>query len=395
MSDSELERIRQLLSKAQTYLKARQFETVLQLADQAIARIEKVMGISRDASGNYVTSDDAPAEIDSGYTEEHVNALELRGMALRHLGRLQESVEALMMAVGLRRSVAEGESLPSNDLAVALHNLGNALLMIATAQSLRAALDAYAEAIAIREKLMKTPGHGHVANDLAGTYKARANVEGLRARKGMPHDFAQAESDLRRALDLRKRLVDVDGRKELAGALAMTKYSLGDLLGMQFKFGDAVALLSEAVATMRSLVAAGQRHLRDDLALCLSARVLYGIGAAETICGQTWPIEAALECAALYGELIAEGRADQLAAFGEFVSQRAMPCLFKSGKKDLAAQCLAQALKVVLDQAEATGLDAFTQTGALMLALPAPVKAELRRASTALDAQVTRLERKL
>lgn len=389
MSDSELERVRQLLSKAQTYLKARQFETVLQLAEQAVARIEKAMGLGADGSGA------PPAEIDMALAEEHVAALELRGMAKRHLGQLPASVEDLMLAVGLRRTLTADDELPSNDLAVALHNLGNALLMIATAQSLSAALDAYAEAIAIREKLMKTPGHGHVASDLAGTYKARANVEGLRARKGMHAELGKGRADLERALEIRKKLVEIDGRKEFAGALAMTKYSLGDLLGMQFKFGDAIALLSEAVTTMRSLVAAGQRHLRDDLALCLSARVLYGIGAAETIRGQTWPIEAALECAALYGELIAEGRTDQLAAFGEFVSQRAMPCLFKAGKKDLAAQCLAQALKTVLDQAEATGLDAFAQTGALMLALPAPVKAELRRASPGLDAQVARLERLL
>lgn len=385
MSD-ELERIRQLLSKAQTYLTARRFDTVLQLASQALVLIEKAMGLSSAAAG-------APSgAFDAAFAEEHISALELRGMARRHLGQLPASIEDLMLAVGLRRVLAEEEELPSNDLAVALHNLGNTLLALGNAWALAKAQEVYGEAIAIRETLMKTPGHGYVANDLAGTYKARANVECLRARHGQPADLKRARADLERALALRQQLVDVEGRKEFTGALAMTRYSLGDLHGMQFEFGTAVRLLSEALAAMQPLVASGQRHLRDDLALCLSARVLYGIGAAETMPGHPWPVDEAVAAAKLYGELVAEGRADQCAAYGEFVSQRLTPCLYKAGRRDLAAQSLAQSLQIVLDQADKTGAEVFVATAAAMLALPGPVRDELRSASSALHVQIARLE---
>lgn len=392
-SEGELERIRSILEKAQTWLDARRFDAAIDGATKAIASIEQAMGLSRRPDGSYVTAPGAPKQFDVAFADEQARAHGIRGMAYRHAGQLQVSAQDLMLAAKIRKSLSADDELPSEDLAVTLHNLGNTMVQIATPKAFEMATAVFAEAIAIREKLMATPGHGHVANFLAGTLKAQASVEMLRARNGMPAELERAAADLRRALEIRKRLVEVEGRQEFAGTLAITRYSLADVLGMTLRFVEAVSLLDQAVAQMKSLVGKGQKQLRDDLALCLSARVLYGIGAAETVAGQGWPSAAAIECAALYGALVGEGRLDQLAAFGEFVSQRALPCLFKSGDVPKAAQVLEAALRVMIDRFGDEQPAVVAQLGALMCAVPPPVKDALVRSSPGLAAQLARLAR--
>jgi tetratricopeptide (TPR) repeat protein len=125
-----------------------------------------------------------------------------------------------------------------------------------TAADVHGALQEYDQAIAIRERLVNQEGRSELANDLAALYMNKANALG-----GHKHPTAWALGDTRRvvalydqALAIRERLVNQEGRWELADALATTYASKAAALRALGETRGAVALYDQALAIRERLV---------------------------------------------------------------------------------------------------------------------------------------------
>lgn len=333
----------ELKSKAEVHLAAGRFAEASGCATQAIELLERAFGSPVIFDGVMVVSDSTSA--DPSFWSQLAFAYDCRAKCLRHQGQAEQAFEDSRRALILLRLHASSAHDLDDGVAVVLHNMGNALLQMQSDAELGLALEAYTEAIELRQRLKDAPGGGHVLDDLAGSLKARATVQMMRARLGLKgFDLAAADRDLLEALRLRTHLVEVDGQRHLLPALAMTRYTLGDLFGMGFFFGPACEHIEAAIEMMRGVIAARQSQRRWELAMCLSARTLYGIGAMETGARQEWPVPEALECSEIFSELLEEGRFDQIGPYLEFVAQRGLPCLFKAGEVARAAELLLAAL---------------------------------------------------
>lgn len=362
--------------QAEILLAEGEYEDAFHAADHAVGLLQHGLGTPL-VVGPMVVVSDSVAIPDRQFWRQLALTLDTRGKCRRHLGQLDDSVADFEQAVELLQGKGR-EPPPDESLATVLHNFGNTLLQMAKAPALQRAVAVFGDAIAIREELIDMPGEESVADHLAGTLKARANAWMLLARLGEATDLAGAERDLERATELRRQLVEDDGQDHLAPALAMTRYTLGDLQGMTFRFGDAIQNMRRAAGAIRRLIDEGQTHRRWELALCLSGAALYGIGGKETGQRPDWPLAETKECAALYVTLLKEGRTDLLPAWTEFISQRALPCLFKSGDREGAADLLLASLRLL--QAMARALPAAPKMAAAIWGrLPPPVLRELVR----------------
>jgi tetratricopeptide (TPR) repeat protein len=113
----------------------------------------------------------------------------------------------------------------------------------------------------VRERLVEVEGRGELADDLARTYMNKAiALDSLgEGRQALPlYD---------RAIALLERLVEVEGRGELANDLARTYVNKANALHSLGEGREALPLYDRAIAVRERLVEVeGQVHLRGDLA---------------------------------------------------------------------------------------------------------------------------------
>jgi serine/threonine protein kinase/lipopolysaccharide biosynthesis regulator YciM len=156
------------------------------------------------------------------------------------------------------RLVKGGRKDLRNDLADLCNN---AAFVHTTADDTSGALALYDRAIEIRERLVNVEGRREISNGLAGLYMNKANVV---TNIG---DNRSALALYDRASEIYERLVNVEGRRELANDLARLYSNKGNAVRNLGNNRDAVALYDRAIEIYKRLVnVGGRRELANDLA---------------------------------------------------------------------------------------------------------------------------------
>jgi tetratricopeptide (TPR) repeat protein len=123
---------------------------------------------------------------------------------------------------------------------------------------------AYDQAIAIRTRLVEREGRAELANDLAATL-----VNKGAALWGLSRP-AEAVTAYDQAIAIRTRLVEREGRAELANDLAGALMNKGVALKSLGRLGEALAAYDQAIATYERLMEQeGRAELANDLAMAL------------------------------------------------------------------------------------------------------------------------------
>jgi len=140
-----------------------------------------------------------------------------------------------------------------------------------------AAIGLYDRAIEIRKRLLNIEGWRELADDLAGNYVSKANAV---SRLG---DYLAAVGLYDQGIEIRERLVNVDGRRELANDLAafyLNKAIAVDGLGDSLA---AVSLYDMAIQIREQLInVEGRSELANDLAILYMNKAIALRGLGET-----------------------------------------------------------------------------------------------------------------
>ena len=177
-------------------------------------------------------------------------AVELYDRAIKILERLVYQPNQLMATYHTNVRLPDQLAGTYHNKASAVHALGN----------YRAAVELYDRAIKIRERLVNQEGRRELANDLAATYTSKAHAVG-----DIGDNRAMELCD--RAIKIRERLVNQEGRRELADDLAMTYRIKANAAGASGDNRKAVELYDQAIEIFERLVnQEGRWELADDLA---------------------------------------------------------------------------------------------------------------------------------
>ena len=195
--------------------------------------------------------------------EEGRNPAEAAEIMARHgssrRGQLVADVAAYDEARRIyERLITGGRKDLENDLATLCHN---AAFVHATADDTSGALALYDQAIEIRERLVSIEGRSELADALAMLYMNKAGeVWGM-------GDNRAAVALYDRAIEIRERLVNVEGRRELADGLAMVYMNKAIAVRSRGDNPAAVALYERAIEIRERLVNfEGRSELAKDLA---------------------------------------------------------------------------------------------------------------------------------
>src|SRR5690349_14157851 len=252
------------------------------------------------------------------------------------LGQLKEAQETLVQC---ERSLAMIK--PDEDLALALHQLGNAFVRKG---SLDHADQAFRLAVEVRRAVLKLRKNAEVSNLLAGSHKMRAVVKLLELRLN-PNDqlVHEAQREINEAVRIRQELLktaEKQGKEfslSLLHDLAMTLNTKGNVEGTVRNFNVAMQALNQALKIMRELVNENEEWL-PDLGICLADYVLFGVG-ARVEAGQPSPLEEAEECFSFYGGPLANQVLhdhEVRTKYFQFLGQAACPAAFFAGRHDRA-----------------------------------------------------------
>jgi tetratricopeptide (TPR) repeat protein len=209
-------------------------------------------------------------------------ALMNKGVALSDLGRLKEAIDCCNEAIGIyRRLVEEGRVELANDLAGALINKGFALRALGR---LNEAIDCYNEAIEkvieIRRRLVEVEGRVKLKNDLAMALALMNKGIALRNLGRL----SEAIHCYKEAIGIYRRLVEVEGRVELENELARALMNKGNALSDLGRHREAIDCCNEAIGIYRHLVEVeGRVELANYLAgaLMIKGNALWALGRLE------------------------------------------------------------------------------------------------------------------
>jgi tetratricopeptide (TPR) repeat protein len=177
-----------------------------------------------------------------------------KGNALAILGRLPDAIASYEEAISIRGQFTRADE--EEYLAIALMNKGIALANIGRIED---AINAHGEAIVIRRRLVEEQGRVDLANDLARALKNKGNALAV---LGQLEDAIDAFDE---AIGILRGPVDGQIRTELASVLinqSNTFQQLGQL-------AKAIATYDEAIGILRPLVDNGREELANDLAQAL------------------------------------------------------------------------------------------------------------------------------
>jgi tetratricopeptide (TPR) repeat protein len=147
----------------------------------------------------------------------------------------------------------------------------------------REAIDCYDEAIKIRRRLVEVEGRVELANDLATALVNKGVALWVLGR------HSEAIDCYNEAIGIYRRLVEVEGRTELANGLAGALMDKGNALSDLGLHREAIDYYDEAIGIYRRLVEVeGRVELANDL-----ARVLINKGVALLVLGR---YSEALQC---------------------------------------------------------------------------------------------------
>jgi tetratricopeptide (TPR) repeat protein len=196
-------------------------------------------------------------------------ALINKGVALRDLGRHKEAIDCHDEAIGIYRRLVEveGRMELANDLAVALINKGVALRDLGRHKE---AIDCYDEAIEkaieIRRRLVEVEGRVKLRNDLAMALALMNKGFALRNLGRLE----EAIHCYKEAIGIYRRLVEVEGRVELENDLARALMNKGNALRDLGRHREAIDCYEEAIGIYRLLVEVeGRMELANNLAMAL------------------------------------------------------------------------------------------------------------------------------
>jgi tetratricopeptide (TPR) repeat protein len=196
-------------------------------------------------------------------------ALINKGVALRDLGRHKEAIDCHDEAIGIYRRLVEveGRMELANDLAVALINKGVALRDLGRHKE---AIDCYDEAIEkaieIRRRLVEVEGRVKLRNDLAMALALMNKGVALRNLGRLE----EAIHCYKEAIGIYRRLVEVEGRVELENDLARALMNKGNALRDLGRHREAIDCYEEAIGIYRLLVEVeGRMELANNLAMAL------------------------------------------------------------------------------------------------------------------------------
>jgi len=269
-------------------------------------------------------------------------ALMNKGAALRDLGRHKEAIDCHDEAIGIYRRLVEVEGRVelANDLAGALINKGVALRDLGRHKE---AIDCYEEAIEkaieIRRRLVEVEGRVKLRNDLAMALALMNKGVALRNLGRLE----EAIHCYKEAIGIYRRLVEVEGRVELENDLARALMNKGNALRDSGRLNEAIDCYNEAIRIYRRLVEVeGRVELKNYLAGALmnKSNALRDLGRHKEA------IDCCDEAIGIFKHLIeVEGRVE-LANYLAGALMNKGNALFYSGRHREAIDCYDEAIKM-------------------------------------------------
>jgi tetratricopeptide (TPR) repeat protein len=179
-----------------------------------------------------------------------INASYQFGIKQRHRPALACTERAERLAKHLVE--VEGGVELANDLAAALMNKGNALLLLGHHKE---AIDCYDEAIEIRRRLVEVEGRVELENDLASALMNKGNALSY---LGHPKEAIDCYEE---AIGIYRRLVEVEGRVELENDLAGALMNKGVALSDLGRLSEALQCYDEGIGLWEMMMAEGKIHV--------------------------------------------------------------------------------------------------------------------------------------
>ena len=160
-----------------------------------------------------------------------------KGVSLRNLGKSNEAIDEYDKAIELSKPLVDSGQIESaNSLALIYMDKGNALEDLGKSNE---AIDEFNKAIELRKPLIEA-GHTEFANDLAKTYTNKGIALASLGK------LSEAIDEFNKAIEIRKPLLE-SGRIELADNVAMVYMNKGNALASLSKSNEAVDIYGEAI----------------------------------------------------------------------------------------------------------------------------------------------------